>query len=145
MHFVEKSVNRLAVGKESPENACDCDLSPRVMGRVPATRWVTFAYRLCIGWEHMCHRFQHRLYRGIGFVTGSPYSLMKNELAQRVDHADDLDIGAGADAVMLAELAALEPGPLVMMVLSGIDPATLDDDGRLDYAREWDRQQRWVG
>ena len=38
----------------------------------------------------------------------------------------------------------MEPGPLAMMVLSGIDPATLDDGGRLDYAREWERQQRWA-
>lgn len=70
---------------------------------------------------------------------------MKNELAQRVDDADDLDIGAADDAVMLVEVAALEPGPLAMMVLSGIDPTTLDDDGRLDYVRELDRQHRWAG
>ena len=75
---------------------------------------------------------------------------MTNELAERIgdgrdrDPDEGSDIAVADDVAMLAELAALEPGPLAMMVLSGIDPATLGDDGRLDYAREWERQQRWA-
>jgi hypothetical protein len=73
---------------------------------------------------------------------------MTNGLAEPTDDITADAAGSARDAAgdvaMLAELAALEPGPLAMMVLSGIDPTTLDDDGRLDYAREWDRQQRWA-
>jgi Domain of unknown function (DUF222) len=74
-------------------------------------------------------------------VGPDTFIFMKNELAERVDR---VDVETVDDVTMLAELAGLEPGPLAMMVLTGIDPATLDDDGRLDYAREWDRQQRWA-
>jgi hypothetical protein len=56
--------------------------------------------------------------------------------------------GVNADAVddvtMLEHLACTEPGPFSMMVLEGIDPAKLDFDARLDYAKAWDRQQRWA-
>ena len=48
------------------------------------------------------------------------------------------------DVTVLAELASLEPGVFPMMLLEGIDPTELDFDARLDYARAWDRQQRWA-
>jgi hypothetical protein len=69
---------------------------------------------------------------------------MGNELAERFDDVDVVDTETADDVAMLAELAAVEPGPLAMMILGGIDPGSLNDDGRLNYAREWDRQQRWA-
>jgi hypothetical protein len=48
------------------------------------------------------------------------------------------------DATILEHLACEEPGPLSLMLLGSMDPATLDFDGRLNYARAWDRQQRWA-
>lgn len=47
------------------------------------------------------------------------------------------------DATILEHLACNEPGPLSLMLLESMDPATLDFDGRLNYAKAWDRQQRW--
>lgn len=48
------------------------------------------------------------------------------------------------DATILEHLACEEPGPLSFMLLESMDPATLDFDGRLNYAKAWDRQQRWT-
>jgi hypothetical protein len=48
------------------------------------------------------------------------------------------------DATILEHLACEEPGPLSLMLLESMDPATLDFDGRLNYAKAWDRQQRWA-
>jgi len=48
------------------------------------------------------------------------------------------------DATILEHLACEEPGPLSLMLLESMDPAALDFDGRLNYAKAWDRQQRWA-
>ncbi len=48
------------------------------------------------------------------------------------------------DATILEHLAYEQPGPLSLMLLESMDPTTLDSDGRLKYAKAWDRQQRWA-
>jgi hypothetical protein len=48
------------------------------------------------------------------------------------------------DATILEHLACSEPGPLSAMLLGSMDPATLEFDCRLKYAKEWDRLQRWA-
>jgi hypothetical protein len=45
---------------------------------------------------------------------------------------------------LLKHLLTTKPGPLPIALLEGIDRAELDSDARLDYAKAWDRQQRWV-
>ena len=56
------------------------------------------------------------------------------------------DAGDSAGAVLegdelLSHLSDLDPGPLAMVVLTGIEPMSLDEFGRVEYARQWDRQQ----
>ncbi len=65
---------------------------------------------------------------------------METDLLERREGVDAERVD---DVTMLEHLASTEPGPLSMMVLEGIDPAKLDSDARLDYAKAWDRQQRW--
>jgi hypothetical protein len=66
---------------------------------------------------------------------------MKADLLERREgvNTDIVD-----DATILEHLACEEPGPLSLMLLESMDPATLDFDGRLNYAKAWDRQQRWA-
>ena len=61
-------------------------------------------------------------------------------------HLDATDSAAGAvleGDELLSHLSDLDPGPLAMVVLTGIEPM-LDEFGRVEYARQWDRQQAWV-
>jgi hypothetical protein len=48
------------------------------------------------------------------------------------------------DDLALACLLDIEPGPVAMAMLGGIDPSTLDDAGRVTYLQAWDRQNAWV-
>lgn len=48
------------------------------------------------------------------------------------------------DDLTLACLLDIEPGPMAMAMLSGIDPGSLDDAGRVMYLQAWDRQNSWV-
>ena len=45
---------------------------------------------------------------------------------------------------LLKYLATADPGPLSVVLLEGIDRSELDSEARLDYAKAWDRQQRWA-
>ena len=38
----------------------------------------------------------------------------------------------------------IEPGPLAMMLLAGIEVSALDEGARIDVAAAWERQQSWV-
>src|SRR5665213_2913382 len=84
---------------------------------------------------------------------------MQIELLEQVGVADVDHLGAAideamsgvvmpdcalGDAALLEHLAYSEPGPLSMTMLLGIEVNSLDDDGRLSYAHEWQRQQAWV-
>ena len=69
-------------------------------------------------------------------------SLFRMKIAL-LERRDNVDADIVDDVTMLEHLASPEPGPFSMMVLEGTDPAKLDSDARLDYAKAWDRQQRW--
>jgi hypothetical protein len=60
-----------------------------------------------------------------------------------LERREGVDNDTVDDVTMLKHLASAEPGPLSMMFLESIDPTNLDFDARLDYAKAWDRQQRW--
>lgn len=51
---------------------------------------------------------------------------------------------AADDSRVVELLADLEPGPLAMMLLQGIDQAALDDMSRIAVAAAWERQPAWV-
>ena len=65
------------------------------------------------------------------------------ERRERFDRRARLDADTVDDVAILEHLASTEPGPLSIMLLESIDPTQLDFDARLNYAKAWDRQQRW--
>jgi hypothetical protein len=73
-------------------------------------------------------------------VAVGRFCFVKTDLLER---REGVDVDTVDDVTMLKHLANTEPGPFSIMVLEGIDPSTLDFDARLDYAKAWDRQQRW--
>ena len=48
------------------------------------------------------------------------------------------------DFATLQEILAFEPGPTVIAFLNAIDPAELDDAGRVTWLQLWERQQSWL-